>query len=138
MMLVLIGRESPVRERLVADLRELDGVEVVVLEPGAGDIRATLLSLRPEAVLIDIQLSGGLRLIRAVRGLKDIRSPVIIALSSSASIQYRIKCHEAGATFFFDTAGDQESLLGAVRSIGQEIDHHAGLKDSSKSRKETT
>ncbi len=134
MTLVLIGRESPVRERLVANLRELTGVEVVVLEPGADDIRTTMLVRDPEAVLVDIQQAqaGGLRLIRSIRGLKGSRSPVIIALSSSASIQYRMKCHEAGATFFFDTAGDQEALLGAVRSIGQEIDHHAGFKDSSK------
>jgi two-component system, NarL family, response regulator DevR len=134
MTLVLIGRESPVRERLVANLRELPGVEVVVLAPGADDIRSTMLARDPEAVLIDIQQAqaGGLRLIRAIRGLRSGRSPVIIALSSSASIQYRTKCHEAGATFFFDTAGDQELLLGAVQSIGQEIDHHAGLNDSSK------
>ena len=123
MTLVLIGRESPVRERLVASLQELPEVNVVVLEPGADDIRATLLSLNPEAVLIDIQQAqaGGLRLIRSIRGLKIGRSAVIIALSSSATIQYRMKCHEAGATFFFDTANDQESLLGAVQSIQLEL-----------------
>jgi DNA-binding NarL/FixJ family response regulator len=123
MTLVLIGRETPVRERLVANLRELADVEVVVLAPGADDIRSTLLSLNPEAVLVDIQQkqAGGLSLIRAIRALRNERSPVIIALSSSTSIQYRLKCHEAGATFFFDTAGDLESLLDAVRSIRKEM-----------------
>ncbi len=133
MKLVLIGRESPVRARLVASLQELASVEVTVLEPGADDIRSTMLSLNPEAVLIDIQQeqAGGLKLIRAIRGLRNVRPPVIIALSSSTSIQYRMKAHEAGATIFFDTAADQESLLGAVQTIRREIDH-AGLSNGSK------
>ena len=128
MTLVLIGRESPVRERLVADLRELERVEVVVREPGAADIGSAVLSLNPQAVLVDIQQAqaGGLRLIRAIRSLRPGPVPAIMALSSSTSIQYRMKCHEAGATFFFDTAGDQESLLGAVRSIRQETDGRPG------------
>ena len=137
MTLVLIGRESPVRERLVAELRELDGMEVVVRVPGADDIRSAIHQLNPDAFLIDIQQeeAGGLKLIRAIRDLKNGRSPVIIALSSGTSLQYRLryrmKCHEAGATFFFDASSDQESLLGAVRSIRQEIDHHAGVNGSS-------
>jgi DNA-binding NarL/FixJ family response regulator len=129
MTLVLIGHESPVRERLIASLKELPGVEVVALAPGADDIQSTLLEFAPEAVLVEIQQAraGGLSLIRAIKALKSGRRPVIIALSSPASIQYRMTCHEAGATFFFDTAGDQELLLGAVQSIAPEIDHDAGL-----------
>ena len=128
MTLVLIGHESPVRERLIESLRELPGVEVVALAPGADDIQSTLLELAPEAVLVEIQQAqaGGLGLIRAIKRLQSIRPPVIIALSSPASLQYRVKCHEAGAAFFFDTAGDQELLLGAVQSIESEIDHHPG------------
>lgn len=126
MTLMLIGRETPVRDRLVADLRELEGVTVVVQEPGAADIRASLLALNPEAVLVDIQQAqaGGLTLIRAIRSLGKGPPPVIIALSSSTSILYRTKCHDAGATFFFDTAGDQESLIDAVQAIRREIDYH--------------
>jgi DNA-binding NarL/FixJ family response regulator len=143
MTLVVIGRESPVRERLVAELRELDGVEVVVRAPRTDDIRSTIHRLSTDAFLIDIQQeeAGGLKLIRAIRDLKNGRSPVIIALSSGTSLQYRmkyrVKCHEAGATFFFDTSSDQESLLGAVRSIRLEIDHHAGVNNGSKSGEET-
>jgi DNA-binding NarL/FixJ family response regulator len=125
MTLVLIGHESPVRVRLIASLQDLPGVEVVALAPGADDIQSTLLEFAPEAVLVEIQQAqaGGLRLIRAIKKLKSSRPHVIIALSSPASIQYRMKCHEAGATFFFDTAGDQELLLGAVQAIQREIDH---------------
>ena len=121
---MLIGHESPVRDRLVADLRELEGVAVVVQEPGAGDIRATLLSVHPGAVLVDIQQAqaGGVRLIRAIRGLDTDPLPVIIALSSSTSVQYRMECRDAGATFFFDIAGDQESLARAVQSIRDDVE----------------
>jgi len=138
MTLVLIGRESPVRERLVVELCELDGVEVVVRSPETDDIRSTINVLKPDAFLIDIQQveAGGLKLIRAIRELKNGRSPVIIALSSGTSLQYRMKyrmkCHEAGATFFFDASSDQESLLSTFRSIRLEIDHHhAGVNGSS-------
>ena len=124
MTVVLVGRQSLVRERLVADLRELEGVVVIVREPGARDVQSTVLSRDADAVLVDIQQAraGGIELIRSIRDARPGPAPAIIAVSSSTSIQYRRKCHEAGATFFFDTAEDQESLLRAVRSIGQEID----------------
>ena len=124
MTVVLVGHKSPVRERLIADLCELEGVVVIVREPGARDVQSAVFSRDADAVLVDMQQAraGGLELIRAIRDARPGRAPAIIALSSSTSIQYRVKCHEAGATFFFGTAGDQESLLGALRAMRQEID----------------
>ncbi len=127
MTLVLIGLSLPYVKGLLRISRRSPGCRSSRLRREPMISSPPSIELDPEAVLIDIQQpqAGGLRLIEAIRALKSGSSPVIIALSSPASVQYRMKCHEAGATFFFDTANDQESLLSAVRSIGRETNYHA-------------
>ena len=74
----------------------------------------------PDVIVIDIRMPGGaLDLVRAIKS--SAHPPVVIALSSSASLQYRAACHRAGAEYFFDKVNEQARLVEAVVELQKEL-----------------
>jgi CheY-like chemotaxis protein len=120
---LLIDSNSPLSERLVGVLSELTDVQVDVHEPGDLDVDRIITRLHPDVILINIDESRGrgLEIIRQIHGQRGERAPIIMAIASSASIQYRASCHEAGATYFFDRVREQEWLLDSLESIREQL-----------------
>jgi DNA-binding response OmpR family regulator len=105
-----------VRERLTAMLTETSGVEVIGAASGAGEAVAIVRKLRPDMVILDLQLAEGsgfdvLKIIRA-----DGPAPLVLVLTNHASLEHRRKCLKAGADFFFDKAFE----FGNVREVCQQ------------------
>jgi DNA-binding NarL/FixJ family response regulator len=120
MKVLVIDDADAVRPRLVDALREIAGVEVSSCVPREGGVIQLILEWRPDVVVIDIRMPGGaLDLVRSIKiGTKP---PIVIALSSTASIQYRAACHKAGAEYFFDKVREQERLMEAVADLQNEL-----------------
>ncbi|HLG14397.1 MAG TPA: response regulator transcription factor [Blastocatellia bacterium] len=102
-MRVLVADDSDiVRERLVAMLNDTDGVEVVGEAQDGTTALDLIRRLNPEAVILDMQMPNG----TGIGVLEDVKkhSPHIkvIMLTNYAYPQYRAKCLDAGADFFFD------------------------------------
>jgi DNA-binding NarL/FixJ family response regulator len=117
---VFISDDSAtVRERLVTmalDLPEVDVVGQAEDVPGSLDaIRQT----RPDVVILDIRMPGGngIEVLREVK--KMAPSPQVIMLTNFAYAQYRQKCEEAGADFFFDKSTEFEKLPQALEQVRQ-------------------
>jgi CheY-like chemotaxis protein len=121
--ILLIDDDSPLSERLVGVLSELTDVQVEVHKPSNLDVDQTITRLHPDVVLINIdQLRGrGPKIIRQIHGRRKERVPIIVAIASSASIQYRASCHQAGATYFFDSVREQEWLLDSLAQIREQL-----------------
>jgi len=121
--LLLIASESPVRERLAAVISELPDVQVEIQQPGEEEMDRMIAQLRPDVVLIDIDHSRGrgLEIIKRIHGRRRERVPVIMAIASSTSLQYRTSCHEAGATYFFNRGREQDWLLDSLASIREQL-----------------
>jgi CheY-like chemotaxis protein len=119
--ILLIDDDSPLSERLLGVLSELRDVHVEVHTPS--DVDQSIDRLQPDVVLINIDKSAGrgLEMIRAIHGKRRDRAPIIMAIASSASIQYRASCHEAGAVYFFDGVREQDWLLDSLASIQEQI-----------------
>jgi chemotaxis response regulator CheB len=120
---LLIASESPVRERLAGAISELSDIQVKIQELSEEEIDRMIAQLRPDVVLIDIDHSRGrgLEIIKRIHGRRRERVPVIMAIASSTSLQYRTSCHEAGATYFFNRVREQDWLLDSLVSLREQL-----------------
>jgi YesN/AraC family two-component response regulator len=118
MLKVFIADDSAlVRERLAALISEIEGVEVV---GQAGDALETLEGiqrLRPDVVILDIRMPGnnGIQVLEAIK--KSTAAPVVIMLTAFPYPQYRKKCLEARAEYFFDKATEFEQVAEVLKKM---------------------
>jgi DNA-binding NarL/FixJ family response regulator len=115
--LFIVEDSDHVRERLIALLSDVGGVEVVGQARNHAEALAGITGLNPHAVVLDIQMSGesGIDVLKAIR--RNSRPPVTVMLTNQASPQYRKKCMEWGADFFLDKSAELESLVSIFRLL---------------------
>ncbi|WP_418957788.1 response regulator [Streptomyces tritici] len=107
-----------VRAGLLALLGSADGIEVVG-EAGSGEEAvATAAKLRPDVVLMDLQLGPGIDGVEATRRIAspDVHVLVLTTYDTDADITRAI---EAGATGYLLKAERPEELFSAIRSAAQ-------------------
>ncbi len=124
-MKIFIADDSPiVRDRLIAMLSEMEGVEVVGHAEDAVEAIRKIRELRPDAVVLDIRLANGsgIDVLKAIK--MDRPEVLVIMLTLYPYAQYRESCMKAGASFFLDKASGFEEipeLLGLLaRKLGPE------------------
>ena len=88
--------------RLMSVLSKLNGLELVGYTRDAASTIESVSRLRPDIVILDIQMLGGSGI--DVLQIVKRNQPGIIAimLTNLSHPQYRKKCMDAGADFFFD------------------------------------
>ena len=113
----LVEDSSVVRERLASLLAESKGIEVVGQAARAAEAIEAFQQLRPQVVILDLQLAEGTGF-DVLKNLKQQRpAPLILVLTNYAYPQYRQKCLELGADFFFDKATEFDQVLKVVRQL---------------------
>ena len=114
-----------IREQLTRLLAEIAGLEVIGQAQNAAEALSGLCRLEPDAAILDIQMSGG-NGIQVLQKIKRQQPAIIVMmLTSYAYPQYRQKCMEYGADFFFDKAREfhrvrdvlADLASGAARSL---------------------
>jgi DNA-binding NarL/FixJ family response regulator len=109
---VLIADDSAiVRERLVSMLSEFAGIEIVGQARDSIEAIDEIRRLKPDVVVLDIRMPGGsgIDVLRAIK--KDQKAvPKVIILTNFPYSQYRKKCMDAGADFFFDKSSEFENV----------------------------
>lgn len=123
MKVLIVDDELPVRQRLAEAIAEIPDTEVEVEEPVKEKVDRHVLQSLPAVILVDIHkpIGRGLDLVQQIKMLHYAPPAVIIALSDTPSLAYRVRCHEAGAAFFFDRIHEQDRLLQAIVSIKEEL-----------------
>ena len=117
-MKVLLADDSKlVRERLAVQLCELDRVELVGKTEHIVESLELIQRLKPDVVVLDIHILGGngIQALEAIK--KEPGSPVVIMLAMLPYPQYRKKCLEAGAEFFFDKATEFDLVMQALKQL---------------------
>jgi two-component system, NarL family, response regulator DevR len=109
-----------IRERLLAMLDGLSGINLVGYAEDASDAIANILSTRPDAVVLDIKLKvgNGIEVLRAIK--RGVPAVTVIMLTNYATEEYRKKCLEAGAGYFLDKTNEFEKL----RPILEQLNHN--------------
>lgn len=108
---VFVADDSIVlRERVLDMLRDIPGIEVLgCAEDGLHAITAIRV-LRPDAVVLDIQMPRGTGL-DVLKNIKhDGGRPIVVVFTNFPYPQYRKRAFEFGADFFFDKTTEFEKL----------------------------
>jgi len=120
-MRIIIADDSEIlRSRLVEMLKEIKGIEVVA---EAKDTKETIEAVRihhPDAVIIDIRMPGndGITAIETVKKGKR-NKPKVIVFTNYPYLQYRKRCMDAGADFFFYKALEFEKLVNLIKELAR-------------------
>jgi len=115
---VMIVDDSPiVRERLVSMISEIPKVDVVGEAEVAFDAINRIQALCPDLVVLDISMPGGsgMHVLETVR--KNSSAPCIIMLTNFAHDQYRDRCQELGADYFFDKSSEFEKVMEVIEKF---------------------
>lgn len=117
MKVLLVDNSSIVRERLKAMLSEVPRVETVSQAKDQLEALGLLKKLNHEVVILDIEMPGGSG-IDLLRKLKERQQPPLaIVLTNLSDSQYRKKCMDAGADFFFDKSSEFDKAIKALRQL---------------------
>jgi DNA-binding NarL/FixJ family response regulator len=121
MLKILIADDSDlVRERLRELISEIPDTEIVGEATNGGETLAALERLTPDVLILDIRMPGG-NGIDALGAAKEHRpAPVVVMLTAYAYPQYRKRCLEAGAEYFFDKSTEFERVADALRELLQQ------------------
>lgn len=117
-MRVFIADDSSlVRERLSAALSEIEGIEIV------GQTREAQLAVdfvrrvSPEVVIMDIMLHSG----NGIDALRTIKrgdpAPIVLVFTNYTYAEYREKCMDAGADFFFAKSSEFKAMFETLRAF---------------------
>jgi len=111
-MRVLIVDDSQVlRERLAGMLGRISGLSVVGLSQSFSEARQSIRELRPDLVILDLQLGdgSGIDILRETK-LKD-PSIRFIVFTNQSELQYRLRCEDLGADYFLCKSTEVKSLV---------------------------
>ncbi len=120
-MRVIIADDSDIlRSRLVNMLKEIQGIEVVAEAKDSREAIDAVRMYHPDVVIMDVRMPGndGIIAIETIRKTKR-NKPKIIVFTNYPYLQYRKKCIDAGADFFFYKALEFEKLVGLIKELAQ-------------------
>ena len=110
-MKVLIADDSEyMRKSLTTLLSRIEGIEVTGQAAEVSEAINKYQELKPDVVILDIRMPGGsgIDVLRHIK--KDNVNSVVIIVTNYPYPQYRKKCLELGANFFFDKSTDFDKI----------------------------
>lgn len=117
MKVLIVDDSELVRERLKDMLSETTEVESV---SQAKDLLEAIISfhkLNPEVVILDIRMPGGSGIDMLQKLKKSKQAPVVIVLTNYPYPQYRRRCIETGADFFFDKSTEFDKIPEVLKQL---------------------
>ena len=120
MKIFIVDDSVRIIEGVRALLFNIDGLEFIGHATNANDAVDAIKRLKPEVVVLDIRLISGNGMNVLERIKKEQPPPVVIMLTNYPDPQYREKCRELGAEYFFDKVKEIESFIKVLRTLAQD------------------
>jgi len=120
-MKVLVADDSDlVRQRLVEMLSEMEGLGTILEATNGLEARDMILAEKPDFVVLDIRMPGrnGLDVLRDIKASNPATK--IVILTNYPYPQYRNRCVEEGADFFFDKSSEFEKVIEVLEQLVNE------------------
>jgi DNA-binding NarL/FixJ family response regulator len=120
-MRIFIADDSEIlKERLVEVLSEIEGVHILGQGAETVEIIQAVERLKPDLVILDIQMPGG-NGIHVLETLKKKENPpIIIMFTNFPYLQYRKRCLDGGADYFFYKGTEFEKLIDTVKKLAKQ------------------
>jgi len=128
MKVFIVDDSKIVRDRLVTLLSDLKKIEVIGQAKSTRQAIVAIRKLKPDVVILDIRMPGGSGIDLIPNIKKDKFPPIVIMLTNYPYPQYRKKCMDAGADFFFDKSTEFEKVIEVCQDL---IRHHHERFDGS-------
>ena len=117
MRVFIVDDSAIVCERLGTMFSELKGIELIGQAQDPVDATESIRELKPDLVILDIRLRGG----SGIDVLQDIKqghaAPIVMILTNFPYPQYRRKCADAGADFFFDKSTELDQIPEVLKKL---------------------
>lgn len=110
----IVDDSSIVAERLTMMIHELKHVQIAGYASNIKNALLLILETKPQVVILDINLkedapnANGIDLLIPLR--KAFSTILIIMLTNIVTAQYRSRCMELGADYFFDKSNDFDKI----------------------------
>ena len=128
MKILLVEDSRILRERLRALIGAIRGAIVVAEADAEADARERIDACRPDVVVLDLRLRAGSGL-SVLEYLKASHPDVIvIVLTNYGHAEYRAKCLNLGADYFFDKSLDGLAQCLARRARRRHLPRHVGQR----------
>ena len=113
----IVDDSAIILERLEMMLSELKGIEIIGQAKGSTEAEEAIPKLKPDVVILDIRMHGGngIEVLKNIK--KDKNSPLVIMLTNYPYPQYRKKCKDAGADFFFDKSTEFDKITEVLKKL---------------------
>jgi DNA-binding NarL/FixJ family response regulator len=111
----IVDDSEIVRDRLTSLLSEMDSVKIIGYAEKPIEATESILRYQPDVIILDIFLNGGngITVLKNIRA-KNIHSKIIV-LTNYAQDQYRKKCFEEGADYFFDKSIEFDQIVDVIQ-----------------------
>jgi len=121
MRVFLVDDSAVVRERLRAMFSELAEIEIIGEAQNPPEATSSIEKLKPDAVILDIRMPGGsgIDVLQDIK--KDNQAPMVIVLTNYPYPQYRRKCMDAGADFFFDKSNEFDKIAEVFKQFIRDL-----------------
>ncbi len=119
MKVLIVDDSKIVCNGLQQMLANITGVEIVGQAHNAQDAIQSISEAKPDVVILDIRMpdKSGIDVLKDIRDKKlSIR---VIMLTNYPYPQYRKKCEELGADYFFDKVTDIEEIPNVIEELAK-------------------
>lgn len=115
MKVFIVDDSKVVRERLINMISELPEIKIAGQAKNGREAIKYIRKIKPDVVILDIRLPGGngIEVLKNIK--KDKKSPLVIILTNYPTSQYRKKCMDEGADFFFDKSTEFNKIIGVLK-----------------------
>ncbi len=88
--------------KIIEEISSIESIEVVGVSALPEEAYARIIRLKPELVILDINLIGGngIELLQKIKN--EMPGIIVIMFTNYPYKQYKDKCYELGADYFFD------------------------------------
>jgi DNA-binding NarL/FixJ family response regulator len=120
MKVLIVDDSSIVRLRLADLLAEVEGIEVIAQAEDALQAFDLVKTLKPDVAIVDVRMPkrSGIDLIDDIKSTRQ--APKIIMLTNYPTAEYREKCFERGADYFFDKSSEIDKVVSVLKNLQQE------------------
>jgi DNA-binding NarL/FixJ family response regulator len=117
MRVLIVDDSEALVQRLASSLASVTGFEIVGYAKNVAGALEGIRKVKPDVVILEIRMGGGsgFDVLQALQ--EDPFQPIVIVLSNYSSRQYRKKCLQLGARFFFDKSAEFEKVAELLRTL---------------------
>lgn len=122
MKVLIVDDSHLLRERLTTMISELLEIEIIGQAESAEKAINSIRILKPDVTILDIRMPGGSGFEVLENIKRDKSTPLMIVFTNYPYPQYRKKCLDSGADYFFDKSTEFQKVIEVLKKYINESD----------------